>query len=182
MEKSQKTIPEWKLIQRIKDSNITAFEILFHRYFSIVLRFINGFIKNNAESEDIAMDVFTRVWLFRERLDPSKSFRNYLFVLSKNAVFNHLASKQAKLEKLSQEVSDSDSWEKSVEQTVFFSETRNKMQRLVSCMPPQRQEVFKMSRIDNLSNQEIADKLGISVRTVEKHIQLALREIRNNLN
>ena len=63
-----------------------------------------------------------------------------------------------------------------------FRETYSRVLRIVSEMPPQRQQVFKMSRFQSKSAQEIADTMGLSVRTVEKHLELALKDLRQSLN
>ena len=65
---------------------------------------------------------------------------------------------------------------------VIANETRSRINNLVAKMPPQRRTVFMMSRNQGLSNREIADSLQISVKTVERHITLALAELRENIS
>ena len=70
----------------------------------------------------------------------------------------------------------------STESRAEFNETYSLINKVVEEMPPQRRQIFQMSRNMQLSHDEIAARLGLSVRTVEKHIQLALKDIRKNLS
>ena len=173
---------DYDLVKSLKRGNTAALEKLFLRYYSIVRQFINSIIKRNDIAEDLAMEVFMKVWLFRDKMDEKKSLRNYLFVLSKNSALNYLDSVVTKRTTYVSELPE-DSWgSQSADSDLIYNETNRQLLGIVARMPEQRQLVFRMSRYENFSNQEIADRLGLSVRTVEKHIELALRDIRSSLN
>lgn len=170
------------LVRSLKRGSTAALERLFFRYYSIVLQFIKGIVKRNDIAEDLAMEVFMKVWLFRDMLDEKKSIRNYLFVLSKNVSLNYLDSVVVKRTKTVPDVPEDTKVSQSADNSLIFNETNRQLFSIVSRMPEQRQLVFRMSRYENLSNQEISERLGLSVRTVEKHLQLALRDIRSSMN
>lgn len=177
-----KALSDSELVSAVKTGDTRAFDTLFMRWYPQVRRFIQSLIKDPAMSEDLAQTVFIKVWNAREVLSPEQSFRNYLFVLSRNSVLDVLRSKAYHLRK---DVPDPPVEVSSSDQSFYqaeYNETFSRVLRVVSEMPPQRQAVFKMSRFQSKSAQEIADNMGLSVRTVEKHLELALKDIRKSLN
>ena len=119
-----------------------------------------------------------RIWINRSRIDESKSIKSFLYTIAKNEAINQLNRKKTRLqENLAEETSVADSSSDEVEMV----DVRNLIGRKVENMPPQRRKIFLMSRIDKMSNKEIAAALDLSVRTVEKHIELALKDLRCEL-
>lgn len=173
---------DYDLVKLLKRGNTAALEKLFLRYYSIVRQFIRSIVKRSDIAEDLTMEVFMKVWLFRNRLEENKSFRNYLFVLSKNSSLNYLDSIVVKRTKIVSELPEDSKITQETDNLLIYNETNRQLFSIISKMPEQRQLVFRMSRYENLSNQEIAERLGLSVRTVEKHLQLALKDIRSSLN
>ena len=96
--------------------------------------------------------------------------------------YNYLDSVVVKRTKTVPDVPEDTKVSQSADNSLIFNETNRQLFSIVSRMPEQRQLVFRMSRYENLSNQEISERLGLSVRTVEKHLQLALRDIRSSMN
>ncbi len=167
---------------RVKaDSAIKAFEQIFHKYYPMLRNFIAGLLKNPAEAEDIAQNCFMKLWFNRCYLNPEQSLKNYLFVMARNEAFNVLRSRRLQNVPLSVR-HDGFSPLCSVDDWLNFSETNAILQNNIEMLPPQRRAIFKMSRYIHMSNMEIAVKLNISVRTVEKHIELALRDLRKGMD
>lgn len=167
-----------QLVAAVRGGDSRAFNTIFLRWYPQVRRFLLSLVKEEALAEDLAQSVFIKVWLNRDRLDPSKSLKNYLLVLSRNSALDVFKSKRNLVmadlatppEKPSSDRADF---------MAEFSEAQSRIHHAVEQMPPQRRTVFVMSRFQHLSSEEIADILGLSVRTVEKHIQLALENLRN---
>jgi RNA polymerase sigma-70 factor (ECF subfamily) len=170
-----------ELVVAMKGGDKHAFEAIFLRWYPQVLRFIQTIVKENTLAEDLSQIVFMKIWIFRERLNPSKSFKNYLFVLAKNGAIDTLKLKKYILmEDVSPVIEPhaSDMTESHLE----FDETNSKILKIINEMPSQRRFVFNLSRFQDKSNREISEMLGVSVRTVEKHIELALRDLRRYLS
>ena len=166
-----------ELTSAVKRGDDRAFDAVFLRYYAQVHRFIHALVKDEALAEDLAQMVFMKVWLYRDRLDETQSLKNYLFVLAKNSARDVFKSKQHQVLSRSDvlpEIADS----RRVEHRAEYEDARLRILKVVEGMPHQRREVFKMSRFCMLSNEEIAHVTGLSVRTVEKHIQLALQQLR----
>jgi RNA polymerase sigma-70 factor (ECF subfamily) len=170
-----------ELIAAVKDGNAKAFDALFLRWYPQVLKFIQTLVKNDAVSEDLSQTVFMNVWIYRDRLDASKSLKNYLTVLARNAVLNVFKS-QKPYQTKEVETSDLKGVSDQTELNVEYREVNNRIFRAVQAMPMKRRQVFYLSRFMAHSNEEIAEKLGMSIRTVEKHIQLALQDVRKFLS
>lgn len=163
---------EKELTESIKKGNTAAYRQLFLQYYVIILRFLERLVGESAS--DIAQDIFMKVWINRQRLDPDKSIKSYLYVLAKNEALNHI--------KRSGRYSDGSINEdlpscENIEQKVEYIELRTALENRIEAMPPKRKLIFRMSRYSQMSNQEIADTLNLSVRTVEKHLELARKDI-----
>ncbi len=177
-----------KLIEDLKTSpggggnaDLKAFERLFHRYYPMLLNFLAGFVKSRPEAEDIAQNCFMKLWINRFSLSPDQSVKNYLFVLARNEAINVLSSRRSKNIPITAQYESVphldilDHW-------LTFTETNILLRKNIDALPPQRQIIFKMSRYGHMSNMEIAVNLNLSVRTVEKHIELALKDLRKCLD
>ena len=170
-----------ELVAAVRSGNTRAFNAVFLRWYPQVQKFLLSLVKEETLAEDLAQSVFMKVWLNRERLDPGKSLKNYLLVLSRNSALDVFKSKRnLVMEDLATppEKPSSDR----TDQMVEFAEARSRIMHAVEQMPAQRRTVFVMSRFQHLSSEEIAEILGLSVRTVEKHLQLALNNLRNYLS
>ena len=77
-----------ELTAAVREGDDRAFNALFLRWYPQVAKFLTLLVKNPEQAEDLAQGVFMKVWLYRDRLDPSKSLKNYLFVLARNAALD----------------------------------------------------------------------------------------------
>ena len=166
---------EQLLLRQLREGDMGSYETLFHRYYPTFFAFARGMLKDAGAAEDIIQNVFMKIWIHREALDETMSIKNYIYVLSKREVFNYLRAKYNTHVVLTEQSSSTD------EPTTDYRELREAVQSVIDTMPPKRRSVFCLSRFKSLTNQEIADKLGISIRTVEKHIELALRTFKEQL-
>ena len=161
------------LISAVKKGDKGAYEQLFVRYYPTLLRFIHGMLKDNH----------MKLWIHREKLDSTQSLKNYLFVLAKHEIFNIFKAKRTTMLSLLPQLNDRDIEDRgySIEEQYNYAELNELLIQNISKMPPQRQLIFRMSRCEHLSNREIAERLGLSVRSVDKHIELALKDLHNSI-
>lgn len=169
---------EKQCLQAISRGDHEAFRHLFMCYYPRVRFFILGLIKTESEAEDLAQDVFVKLWTIREKLTEIDSFGAYLYVLAKHATLNYIEQKQVKMYGLSAFTP-----EEEVEVTPYEELLARDLQLLVdlvvASMPTQRRTIYRLSREEGLSNAEIAEKMQLTKKTVENHLNLALKELRN---
>lgn len=158
-----------------------AFDALFREYFPKMKKFILGFLKNEAEAEDLSQDVFMKIWQNRSTLCEVENLNAYLYCAAKNTLYNYIErSQKAKFYTIvhSMEIPTTDQ----IEEMLMVED----LEKLINCtidqMPPQRKTIFNLSRNGHFSNEEIAIRLNISKRTVEGHISAALADLRKILH
>lgn len=167
-------------IEAVSRGDEHAFESLFLHYFPRIKGFIYGILQNEEEAEDISQDIFVAMWQNRERLTNIENLNAYLFRVAKNTVFRHIERNLLFKDYQQQSgLSTPDtSRNDSIEEELYAKELEYLISAVVERMPPQRKNIYKMSRNNGLSNEEIAQQLSISKRTVENHLTQALADIR----
>lgn len=169
---------EKEYLLNISKGNTKAFDSLFILHYPRVKNFIMSLVKNEEDARDLSQDIFLKIWNNREKLPEIKYFRTYLFQMSKNAVFDFFKENTPFDDyEGGYTIKDFDSLEESIE----ARDLEMLIDTLVESMPDQRKKIYKMSRKEGLTNDEISVKLEISKRTVETHISNALKDIRKLL-
>ena len=155
------------------------FEQFFILTFPKVKAFAWKILRSEEDAEDIAQDIFVKLWDNPEIWENKETWDSYIYTMTRNQIYNFLKHQSVELsyqEKLSQE--DSPSFEFDIYDKLYAKELQLLIKLTLDNMPEQRRKVFSMSRQNGMSNQEIADKLQLSIRTVERHIYLALQELK----
>ncbi|MDY4569175.1 RNA polymerase sigma-70 factor [Alistipes senegalensis] len=170
-----------RLLERLSRGEQDAYKEVFMRYYGKVFRFIAAILRGRAVAEDLAQNVFLKVWANRHGLDSVRSLDGYLFTVARNETCDYLRRNRSSLKYRLTELSHS-------EQIcdLSFDYDAERMERTVAVtvdrMPPQRQMVYRLSREEHLSNLEIAERLNLSKRTVDRHLSLALDDIRRAIS
>ena len=159
------------LLENIAAGDNEAFKTLFDMFFPKVKVFLVKFLKDDKAAEDIAQDIFVKIWTFGPMLPEIKSFNTYIYRMTRNAALNYLRDRKDSVDLSDSSVID----DTDIEQEYYMKE---KELLVVDQMPPQRQRIFKMSRYHGLSNDDIAARLSVSKKTVENHLTIALKELR----
>ncbi|MEQ8909909.1 MAG: RNA polymerase sigma-70 factor [Vicingaceae bacterium] len=167
------------LFQHIKNGDRKAFEQLFRTYYTALCRFACGYLKDMAQAEDTVQTVFVKLWEKRDSLAVESSLKAYLFQAVKNSCFNALKHEKVKAEHQSFQFHNAES--KSEERTLETNEINELIHKKLDELPEKRKVIFLMSREEGLKYAEIAEKLNISVKTVETQMSLALKFLREQL-
>ncbi|MDR1221289.1 MAG: RNA polymerase sigma-70 factor [Tannerella sp.] len=166
------------LLERFREGDHKAFESIFLSYYDRVKNFINGLIKSEDDAEELAQDVFVRLWTNRQAVDPGKPFHSWLYTVARNAAFNYLKRLLVHKSYVSDYLATHQDGDSSVEETLFAKEIGLLIEMTVQKMPSRRRDIYMYSRVKGYSNGEIARKLNISKKTVENQLSLAFKEIR----
>lgn len=164
----------------IKNGNQDAFKRLFLEYYSTICHFLFRVLGDFDVAEDVAQDIFMKVWLRRSALDEKKSVKSLLYVMAKNTALNLLRKKKTLVDESAEDLSIP--CDSRADDSILLKELSKSIADCVLSMPAQRKKAFLLSRVEKLSNKEIAELTNLSVRTVEKHLELAIKDIkRKNL-
>ena len=189
---------EQNKLKEIAAGNVEAFEHLFFQYqprlvnFLIglthdkevyqprLVNFLIGLTHDKEVSRDMAQDLFLSLWKDREKLKNVRSFSSYLFQMARFTVYDYF-DRLIVSEKYTNEYLQDACQAESEEEALFVRELQSIINRTVERMSPQRSKIYRMSREEGLSNDEIAKRLDISKRTVENHLTAALAILRKVL-
>jgi RNA polymerase sigma-70 factor (ECF subfamily) len=175
------------IITQLKGGNDQAYRYLFDHYYVRLCRIAQLYVKDSFVSENIVGDLFFYLWERRETIDIHTSLGSYLFTSVRNRSLNYLQQVSVVLEtRLAFSTDDlSDFGTLSSESTpledLIEKELESQINTAVTHLPEECKRVFQLSRYDQLSHEEIAQRLGISVNTVRYHIKNALSILRKNL-
>lgn len=170
-------------IMSSKSENHQQFEQIYKRYSGRVYNYAMQLSKGDTYlSEEIVQVVFVQLWEhFSQLKDPDKVL-SYLFTTAKNTFLNFCEHETIEYIYADYVLAHSQEASNHAEEQQNVKSLEKYLHELVGKMPPMRQRVFVMSRYQHLSNKEIAARLNISEKTVEVHITLALKELRERLN
>ena len=168
------------LIERLRGGDEAAFDTIFRAWYPALVRASEALVRSRAVAEEIVQDVMLELWKRRENISHDSSPQAYLFQSTRNRSLNHLrherVEKNAEPQMTREEATDSTAHSLMVEEEIHVA-----MKRAVDRLPGRCREVFVLSRTHGLKYSEIAESLGISVKTVEAQMGKALRILREEL-
>lgn len=162
------------LLENISRGDHEAFRTLFDMFFPKVKVFLVNFLKDDKAAEDIAQDIFVKIWTMRASLPEIKSVSTYIYRMTRNAALNYFRGKRIMVEISELSILD----DTDVEQEYYCKEKELLIRLVVGQMPVQRRKIFTMSRYQGKTNEEIAESLRVSKHTVENNLSIALKELR----
>lgn len=168
-------------ILRLTAGDLSAFRYLFARHFTDLCNFLNIYLHSREFSEAIALELFEFIWENRETLVFRVSFKSFLFSSARNRAISHFRKEHRKVF-TTLEYSESTLPDESASQNFMEQkELRSILESAILKLPEQSRKIFLMAREEGLSHKEIAVKLGITSKTVENHVGIALRKLRESL-
>ena len=161
----------------IKRSDADAFKAFYHKYFKKIFQFLWGLTQNSEHARDLTQEAFLRIWVTRERLQPERSIKAYLYRIANNLAVDHLRKKRSQAEYLEQMPPG---------ETASFQEEnvllREKILSSIEELPDPLRLVFTLSRFEDLKYTEIAEALEVSIKTVESRMSKALKILRKKVH
>jgi RNA polymerase sigma-70 factor, ECF subfamily len=167
-------LPEYHTLDKAQ------FERLFKTHYAPLCHFANQYINDFDAAQDIAQKVFINLWETRDTIDPQKSVKSYLYTSVKNRCLNYIRdNKKYRSRVLDIELGDIDiAFE---EPDSGAAELEAKIAEAMQALPEKCRLVFEMSRFQDKKYKDIADELGLSVKTVEAHMSKALKTLKDSL-
>ena len=178
-------IPDSILVQRLSTGDEEAFCALYARYWKKLCNFCCRFIGSYDLAENYAQDIFLKIWESRELLDPDKSFSSFLYTIAKNKALNylrHVSRSESLQREFMQGYFGKQGYEPECSVKLQEKDYLGLLQNALLRLSPRQRQVFMMSRDRNLSHNEIAEKLGLSVYTVQEYMSDSLKSIKDYLS
>ena len=170
-----------EVLRRMAEGEMAAYRFLFDQHFSDLCNFLLIYLHSKELAEEIALEIFTYIWEKRDTLQIKVSFKSFLFSSAKNRAISLYRKEQKNLftpieneQSISQEDSDSLHF---LENT----ELREIIDHAISKLPEKSKQIYLLAWEENLSHKEIAEQMGITPKTVENHVGIALRKLRESL-
>ena len=165
--------------ERLQSSDQRAFSELFEAMHVVLLRYAWRFTGEQEAARDIVQDAFLKLWQIRVNVDPKRSLKALLYTMVRNLALNHKRAAQH----TNGAFPEHDLLDKApgADQQVEASMLDFRLRRFIEQMPDRRREAFMLSRFEGLSHEEIAQVMNLTPRTVNTHIVLALKDLRNRL-
>jgi RNA polymerase sigma-70 factor (ECF subfamily) len=169
------------ILTQLRTGDRLALQTIFQQQYGMVCSVIYRLIKDNNTAEDLAQEVFVRFWEKREQIQITSSLPAYLRRMAINEALGYLRrNKHLHDEEITPQYTDNQT-SGDAEIQYLQSELEQNVRAAINTLPPKCRTVFQLSRFEELTYQEIADQLGISIKTVENQMGKALRLLRERL-
>ena len=164
----------------LRSGDEDAFQAIFHKFYLTVCKTLQRFVRDKGIVEDLAQDIFVRLWEKREQINITSSLGAYLHRMAVNEALTYLR-KQKKFQ--TNDIADADfsANDHSTDEVMAGNELRDNISAAIKQLPPRCQTIFKLSRYEQMSYKQIGEQLDISVKTVENQMSKALKILRGLL-
>lgn len=177
--------PEWTddiLLDLIRlEDDRAAFAELYDRYWGLLINLAYQRLKSRESAEELVQDLFVNLFIRRQEIKPQTTLEAYLKTALRNQVFRAYHSHQAHQKNLTALMSAKQIVPSMPDELMEVKQLREKIDKVAERLPDKCREVFIMSRFEQRSHQDIAEKLNISVSTVKKHLTKALNILRTEI-
>ncbi|MDF1696647.1 MAG: RNA polymerase sigma-70 factor [Saprospiraceae bacterium] len=154
------------------------FKEVFKEYYNPLCNFAIGITSDRKMAQDVVQDVFTKIWAKRNELSINSSPKSYLFQAVKHRAYEILRKRQNESKVDIGMVESSYNAQNEIEEQANKFMLKEHLYKSIRQLPPKCQEIFVMNKVNGLTYNEIADDLGLSVKTVENQIGKAYRKLR----
>ena len=168
-------------IECLKKDDFVAFDALFRKYSESLYAFALSITRDSYASQDITQLVFLKIWEKRAQINEHLSFKSFLFSITYHETISWLRKEKSEKRRINEFVQNSGIQTNETERSIEFKNIEGIANQLIEELPEKRKEIFKLSRVQGYSNKEIAERLGISLKTVENQMTSALKFLREKL-
>lgn len=174
-------LSDTQILTAIGQGDERIFEQVFRKYYGGLCTYGRSILQDADEAEEIVQNVFVSIWEKRQEIEITQSLKSYLYRAVHNHCLNRIKHLKVRDEHQQYAVHYQEFSYESVSQTVYKNELEQQLAVAIGKLPEQCRIIFKMSRFDELKYQEIADQMGLSVKTIENQIGKALKILRTEL-
>lgn len=169
------------IVQQIRSGDEQAFEQVFRANYAGMCGYAMKYLEEMEHAEEVVQEVFLNYWDKRTTLEVTGSLEAYLYRAVRNTCLNNLKHQKVKRQYALAQTEVLKAEENQSRDKVIELELQQKIDDCIAQLPPERRKIFKLSREEGMKYKEIADELGLSVKTVEAQMGKALKFLRENL-
>lgn len=169
---------EKELVLQLKDGDRKAFELLYHAYKKRVYTNLRKLLHSDTLAEEYLQEVFYKLWVRRQQLDADKVFPAYLFRIAANLVFDHFRKAALDQKLQAHLIASGTELYDHVDQVIHYKESQEQLSIAIATLPPQRQKIYSLCKIEGKTYEEVSLLLGISTSTINDHMVKASRVIK----
>jgi RNA polymerase sigma-70 factor, ECF subfamily len=170
-----------EIIRRIREGDKQEFEKLFRSSYVSLVRYAKRILKDHDTAEEIVQDLFFRLWQDRSNLTIESSLNGYLFRSVHNKSLHFIEHQKVVNRHAGEIAASAEETAEPVTEAIYYSELQSKVAKVLERLPEKCSVIFRMSRFEGLKYNEIAEKLSVSLKTVEANMGKALKEFRKAL-
>lgn len=170
-----------ELVDQIRRGESKAFELVFNLYGENLVRYAATIVKTMDEAEDVVQQLFVSIWAKKESFGINTSLKNYLYKAVYHSCLNKIKQVNVRQDYAVYYSQVANDHAAGATQELERKEVYTVVEKAIDELPEQCRLIFRMSRFEQLKYQEIADKLGLSVKTVENQMGKALKHMRVRL-
>ncbi|WP_339662249.1 RNA polymerase sigma-70 factor [uncultured Polaribacter sp.] len=179
---------ELKKFILFKKGNEVAFEFFFYKFYNNIVGFCVQFIYDENEAKNITQEAFLNLWKQREKIETVNGISSFLYTYSKSKCLNIIRHKKVKDKYINETLTERENL-LNIEilqslkfDSLTFTELENLIFNSINELPEKTKEIFNKKKFENKKNQEIADEMNISIKTVEVHFSNAIKVLKIKLS
>lgn len=171
---------EAKLIRDLKQGSVSAFTVIYHRYFQRIYVYCLQFTKSQQEAEDIVQEVFVQLWCNRSKITTEHSLKSLIYVIARNFLVK-VYRQNINAPIFEDYIAYCNTFGECDRLAIEYNEFLSAVERFVSELPTAQQQVVRLSKFDQFSNKEIAQRLGINEQSVKNYLSKGLKYLRQKM-
>lgn len=173
---------EAEVLELLKQSDRNAFNALFRQFSARLYHFAYSYLKSAEEAEEIVQDTFIRIWERRESIDTAYSFSGFIFTVAHNMILNRIRKIRNENSYKASFARTTVNQQNQTEEEVLAADLQRVQQEALVELPLKRKMIYQMIREDGMTYKQVAEKLNISVKTVEWQMAEAIKHFRAKLS
>lgn len=174
---------EQKHLEGIRGGSYKDFQILYEQYVSVLQPFVYGLTKSQSITKDIVQETFMKVWVNRAQIDPTLSFKSYLFKIARNHVIDEFRRQMSNplFEDYLQHCESPELSENPTGKDLDYDEFVIRLEKAKQKLQPRQREIFELSKEQGLSASEIASRINVTEQSIYNQLSLSIQILRKEM-
>ena len=170
------------IINKLKEGDVLSFDSIFKKYNKKVYYFAISYLKNKEEAEDVVQEVFMNLWKYRDQINEYYVFSKYLFKITYNATCKKIRKQVSDKKQLEEVLKNIILEDNSTNLEIEYNNLLETANLLIGKLPSRQKEIFLLSTKEQLTNEQIAQQLYISKKTVDNYLTMAKTFLRKSIS